>query len=136
MALVFANEKTPSYKVWGTVALSTNADGVTAADVIDTGGLTLSAIQPTTLASTACTYTLKGSIDSTANLGLLYTSSGGLWSFGSTGVDPRNAVFSQDPAFFIGIRYLQLVSNTTSAAAPNIPGATARILLSAFGQVK
>lgn len=136
MALVYPNEKTPSYKVFGTVLLSTSADGVTAADIIDTGGLALSAIQPTTLASSACTYTLKGSLDASTNLGLLYTSSGALYSFGSTTVDPRGAVFSADPAFFSGIRFLQLVSNTTSAVAPNIAGATAKIFLSAFGQVK
>jgi hypothetical protein len=136
MATVFPQEKSPSYKTWGQVLLSTAADGVTAADVLDTCGLAISAIQPGTNASTACTYTLKGSMDSTANLGLLYTSSGALWSFGSTSVDPRGAVFSQDPAFFMGVRYVQLVSNTTSAAAPNAVGAQAKIFLSAYGQVK
>lgn len=136
MALVYPNEKIPSYKTFGTVALSTNSDGVTGADVMDITGYSLSGIQPTTLASTACTYTLKGSIDSTANLGLLYGATGSLWTFGSTLVDPRNAVFMPDPAFWCGVRFIQLVSNTTNAAAPNIPSATAKIFLSAFGTVK
>lgn len=133
---VYPQERSPSYKTWASVALSTVADGVTGSDVLDMTGLTFSGIQPTTLASSACTYTLKGAANSSANLGLLYTSSGALWSFGSTAVDPRGASFLVDPAFFVGVRFLQLVSNTTSAAAPNATGGTALVLLSAFGQVK
>jgi len=136
MALVYPQEKSPSYKTWATVNLSTNTDGVTGADVLDMTGLTLSGIQPTTLASSACTYTLKGSINSSGSLFPIYTSSGALWSFGSTTVDPRGAAFMQDPAFFVGLRFVQLVSNTTSAAAPNATGGTAMVLLSAYGQVK
>lgn len=136
MALVYPQEKSPSYKTWASAALSTSADGVTGSDVIDTGGLALSAIQPSTACSSACTYTVKGSADSSGVLGNLYTSSGGLWSFGSTTVDPRGAVFSQDPAFFMGTRFIQFVSNTTSAAAPNATGATLKVFLSAYGQVK
>lgn len=136
MALVYPQEKSPSYKTWATLAVSTNTDGVTGADVLDTGGLALSAIIPSTACSSACTYTLKGSADSSAGLGNLYTSSGALWTFGSTSVDPRGAVFSQDPAFFMGTRFIQLVSNTTSAVAANATGGTVKVLLSAYGQVK
>lgn len=136
MALVYPKEKIPSYKTWADVALSTNADGVTGADVLDVTGYSLSGIQPSTACSSACTYTLKGAIDTTASLGPLYNSTGTLWAFGSTAVDPRGGVFMPDPAFWCGVRFLQLVSNTTSAAAPNAAGATARIFLSAFGTVK
>lgn len=136
MALVYPQEKSPSYKTWATLAVSTSADGVTGADVLDTGGLALSAIMPSTLCSAACTYTLMGSADSSGTLGKLYTSSGALWSFGSTTIDPRGNVFSQDPAFFMGTRFIQLVSNTTSAAAPNATGGTVKVFLSAYGQVK
>lgn len=136
MALVYPNEKSPSYKTWGTVNLSTNADGITGADYIDMTGYTLSALQPSTGCSSACTYTLKGNADGTTVFGALYTSSGALWSFGSTLIDPRGQMFSQDPAFFCGVRMLQVLSNTTSAAAPNATGATMKIILSAYGQIK
>lgn len=136
MALVYPQEKSPSYKTWGAVNLSTNTDGVTSADILDTGGLAISAIQPSTACSSACTYTLRGSMDGSSNVGAVYTSSGALYSFGSTAIDPRGAVFAFDPAFFAGLRFVQLVSNTTSAAAANAAGATAKIFLSAFGQVK
>lgn len=136
MALVYLNEKSPSYKSWGTVNLSTAADGMTGSDVIDLGGLALSGIDLSTAVSASCTYTFKGSVDSTANLHTVLTSSGAVLAYGSTTVSPQGTLITFDPAFWSGIRFLQLVSNTTSAAAPNATGATAKIIASAFGMVK
>lgn len=136
MALVYPNEKSPSNRSWGTVNLSTNADGVTGSDVLDCGGLTLSAIALNTLASTACTYSFKGSLDTTANMQTILSSSGALLMYGSTTVSPQNAMIIFDPSPFAGVRMVQLVSNTTSAAAPNATGATAKLGLSAFAPQK
>lgn len=134
MALVYPNEKSPSFRTWGTLTLSTSADGVTGADILDCTGLTLNAMQPSTACSSACTYTLKGSIDGSSNLGNVLGSSGVLTAFGSTATDPRGAVITFDPAFFAGLRFIQVVSNTTSAAAPNATGATMKMFLTAGPQ--
>lgn len=136
MAVVYPKEKIPSYKSWVDVALSTAADGVTGADIADITGYSISGIQPGTLASTTCTYTVKGAIDGSSSIGLMYNSTGTPWVFGSTSIDPRLAVFSPDPAFFCGVRFVQLVSNTSTGVTPNAAGAIARIWVSAFGTVK
>jgi len=44
MALVYPNNRSPSLRTWGSVALSTEALGTTNSDVIDTGGLSLGSI--------------------------------------------------------------------------------------------
>lgn len=136
MALVLSNQRTPSYKSWGQVNLSTNTDGVTGADVIDLGGLSLSGIDLSTAVSAACTYSFKGSVDSSSALHTILNSTGGVVMYGSTTVNPQGTLLTFDPAFWSGIRFLQLVSNTTGAAAANATGATAKIIGSAFGMVK
>lgn len=136
MALNYMQEKSPSYKSWGTVNLSTNTDGVTGSDVLDMGGLSFSGVHLSTSVSASCNYTLKGSVDSSGTLGFLQTSTGGTIVIGSTANNPQGVLITVDPAFYSGIRFIQLVSNTTSAAAANATGATAKILGSAFGMVK
>src|SRR5258706_12983248 len=148
MSLVYLNEKSPSYKVWGTVNLSTNADGATGADVIDLGGLTLSAIHLSSACGSSCSYTFSGCADypstavgssfTTAGLAQIETSSGALLTYGSTATAnvAGGTLLQMDPAFWSGVRYLMLNSNTTSARNSNSPGATAKIIASAFGMVK
>lgn len=143
MAIVYPTNKTSSQRAYATVSLSTAADGITGSDVVDCGGLTLSGLALTTLVSTACTYTFRGGVsvgsstgatDGYSDLLPVYSSSGALISYGSTAVNPVGSVLAFDPAPFMGLRYIQLVSNTTAAAAPNKTGAVARVLLAAIGQ--
>lgn len=136
MALVYPTEKSPSYKTVATVNLSTNTDGVTNSDVCDCSGLSFSALDLSTGVSAACNYSFKGSADSTSLLHTILTSSGAVLTYGSTTVNPQGTVITFDPAFWSGIRFLQLVSNTTSAAAANAAGATAKLIFSAFGTPK
>lgn len=142
MALVYPNEKSPSLRTWGVVNLSTNADGITGADILDMGGLSMSAISLSTLAGSSCTYTFRGGIGNGTTLGTtdglsdlqqLLTSSGALISFGSTAVASQNSKFVFDPSIFAGIRFIQLVSNTTSAVNSNSPGSQAKIILTSLG---
>lgn len=135
MAL-YPSYKAPSMKGSVSVALSTSTDGVTGSDIVDSGGLALAGIDLATSVSTACTYSFKGSPDSTSALHTVYTSTGGLLTYGSTLVDPRGTYLAFDPAPFSGIRFIQLVSLTTSAAAPNATGATAKLCFSAPGEIK
>lgn len=136
MALVYPVERSPSYKTVATVNLSTNVDGVTNSDVCDCGGLALSAIHFSTLVSSGCNYTFKASADSATALGTVMTSSGATLIWGTTAVTLVGAFLETDPAFWSGVRFLQLVSNTTSAPAANATGATAKLIFSAFGTPK
>ena len=148
MALVQLTEKSPSYKTFGTANLSTNADGATGADVIDLGGLSLSGLHFSSACGTSCTYTFSGVVDypttavgssfTTAALAQILTSSGALLSYGSTATaNVAGGTFLQmDPAFWSGIRYLMINSNTTSVRNSNSPGATVKVIGSAFGMVK
>lgn len=136
MATVFPTYKSPSLKGVASVNLSTATDGVTGADAADCGGLVLSGLDLSTTVSTACTYGFKGSADSTSNMRTVYNSSGAVLAYGSTGVDPRGTYLAFDPAPFAGLRFIQLVSLTTGAAAANATGATAKLALSPYGEIK
>lgn len=142
MALVYPNEKSPSLRTWATLALSTAADGLTSADVVDMGGLSLSAISLSTLCGTSNTYSFRGgfsagttagSSDGLSDLQQLLNSTGSLIVFGTTTVNSQNSKFIFDPSIFAGIRFLQIVSNTTSAPNANSPGATAKVILTSLG---
>lgn len=142
MALVYPVEKSPSLRTFATVNLSTNADGITGADVCDLGGLSLSAISLSTLCGTSCFYTFRGGIsigtttgstDGLSDLQYLYNSSGSLISFGTTALSLQNGRIVFDPSIFAGVRFIQMVSNTTAAVNSNSPGATAKLILANLG---
>ena len=142
MALVYPNEKSPSLRTWATLNLSTNADGITNSDIVDMGGLSLAAISLSTLCGSSCTYTFRGgfsagttsgSSDGLSDLQYLLSSSGVLLSFGNTLTSSQNTKIIFDPSLFAGIRFLQIVSNTTSAASCNSPGAQAKVILTSLG---
>lgn len=137
MSLVYPNIKSPSERAFGTVALSTAADGETGSDVLDMGGLSLAGIELSTVTgSSVCNYGFKGSPDSTANMRTLLNSTGSLLVFGTTTVSLLGRTMTFDPAQFAGLRMIQLISMTTSAAAPQVTGATARLLLATVGPIK
>ena len=136
MALVYPQTKSASLRSWGTVNLSTNTDGVTNSDVLDTGGLAIGAIALSSLASNSCNYTLNVSVDTTGTLQLPLNSTGSIITIGTTATASQQRTFLLDPALFAGFRFVQLVSNTTSAAAANATGATARIGLVPFGPIE
>ena len=135
MSLVYPNIKTPTLRTWGTVNLSTNADGITNSDVLDCGGLTVSCIALSSLAGSSCYYTFYGSPDSSGTMQQLISSSGTTISMGTTLTSSKQATFIFDPSQFCGIRFFQMMSMTTAAPNSNSPGATARIGLSAFGLI-
>lgn len=137
MSLVYPNIKSPSERAFGTVNLSTAADGETGSDVLDMGGLSLAGIEcPSAAGSSVCNYAFKGSADSTGNMRTLLNSTGSVLVFGTTSVSLLGRTMVFDPSPFAGIRMIQLISMTTSAAAPNVTGATARLLLAPVGQIK
>ena len=53
MALVYPDHRTHNQKSLGTVAISTNADGITGADVLDCAGLVLTGMVVSTGSSDA-----------------------------------------------------------------------------------
>ena len=110
----------PSSRTFASVALSTAADGVSAA--FDVTGLTLSAIQMST-AWTAAALGFKGSVNGSSNYYDVYDKDGNILTFPTT----ANRVIAFDPAVFAGLSHLKLVSETTAAVA--VPQAAARTLL-------
>lgn len=127
MALVYTKEKAPQARTWGTVALSTNADGITGADIIDCGGLSLAAIELSTVCTDA-NYSLKVGIDSTAVMQTLLGTTGNTVTFGSTGAGVTTGkTIGFDPAPFAGFRFLQVMSGVPGTAIANASGATARL---------
>jgi hypothetical protein len=137
MALVYPNIKSPSERAYGTVNLSTEANGETNSDVLDMGGLSLAGIELSTVTgSSVCNYGFKGSPDTTAKMQTLLNSSGSPIIFGTTSITMLGRTMVFDPATFAGLRMIQLISMTTSAAAPQVTGATARLLLAPVGSIK
>jgi len=144
MAVVYPLIKAGATRTWATVALSTNADGITGADVCDTGGLALAGVALSTLAGSSCYYTIRGGIsagtstgatDGLSDLTYVYGTTGGLLTLGTTGVALLGKTMLFDPAPYLGLRYIQLVSNTTGAVNANSPGALARLLLIGMARI-
>lgn len=132
MATVFTQERAASLRTWCTLALSTNADGVTGADIADLGGLSFCGMSLSSN-STDANYSFKGAVDST-NLQTLLTTTGGILTYGTTtagGMNGRTVVF--DPAPFAGIRFLQVVSGTTVTPIANSSGSTVKLFAAAIG---
>ena len=135
-AAVDLNIQMSSYRGWATGFLSTNTDGVTGSDTIDLGGNCLSAIALSTLVSASCTYQVNGGLSSTACQPLILSSGSTTFQFGSTAAVMQGRTFVFDPAYFAGIRFIQLQSMTTGAAAPNATGATYQVFGVPYGTVK
>lgn len=136
MALVFPSRRTPTQGGYGSVAISTNADGITGADVIDCGGLAFCGMEVSTASSDA-NYSFKGG-NTTGALQTLVNSTGDVITKGSTvaGVTPGKTILF-DPAPFAGLRYIQIMSGTSAAAiAGASTGLTMGVLLAPFGPLK
>lgn len=135
MALILPAQKAGSYRSWATVNLSTNSDGFTGGDILDCSGLTFSCMALSSLAGSSCAYTFRVSPDTTDNMQLMLTSSGGPFVLGATGNASQQKTFGFDPSPFVGFRYVLPVSLTTGQPNSNSPGAQARMGVSAFGYV-
>ena len=135
MAIVLPDRNSPDQKARGTVAISTNADGITGADVLDCGGLVLCGMEISTASSDA-NYTFRGG-RTTGTLQTLVNSTGDAITKGSTvaGVTPGKTIVF-DPAPFAGIRFLQVFSGTSAAPIAGSTGATMGLLLAPFAPIK
>lgn len=128
--------KLPSLLTWDTLALSTNADGITGSDVADLGGYSPCAIELSSLCTDA-NYSFQAAIDSTSVMKTLITSTGGIVSVGTTAAGvTTNRIIALDPTTFQGIRFLQVVSGTTASPIANATGATARLGLKPIASFK
>ena len=117
MALVYPDHRTHNQKSLGTVAISTNADGITGADVLDCAGLVLTGMVVSTGSSDA-NYTFRGG-HTTASLQTLVNSTGDAITKGSTiaGVTPGKTIVF-DPAPFSGVRFIQVFSSSCASVTP------------------
>lgn len=133
MAIIKTLERAPSLKTWCTLALSTNADGVTGADIADLGGMSLCGME-LSANSTDASYSFRGSIDFSSALQTLVSSSGGILNFGSSAAGfmaGKTIIF--DPSIFAGIRFLQVVSGTTVTPIPGSSGSTVKLFAATIG---
>jgi hypothetical protein len=117
-------------KTFASVALSTNVDGVTGADVMDMGaGLSLYAIE-LSASSTDSNYTFKASADSTASLRTVLDTTGNVLTVGATAANVTSGnIITVDSNKFAGHRYLQVMSGTPTAPIANAIGATAKLYM-------
>ena len=135
MAVVYTDRRTPDQRARGTVAISTNADGVTGADVLDCGGLSLCGMEVSTGSSDA-NYTFFGGY-TTDRLASLVNSTGDAITKGSTvaGVTPGKTIIF-DPSPFVGLRFIQIRSGTSAAPIAGATGVTMGLLVAPFQPVK
>ena len=110
MAVTGPFQPRPSSRTHATVVVSTEADGLS--DTINLTGLTLASIQMST-AWTDATIGFKGNVDGSTNYYDVYTSTGVLMTYPTS----ANRCLSFDPAPFLGLQYLQLISETTAGVA-------------------
>jgi len=109
----------PSSRTFGTVDLSTAADGVS--DAINIGGLTLSSIQMST-AWTDAGIGFNANVDGSTNFFEVKNTLGDSLVFQTS----ANRIVAFDPAQFAGLQWLQLVSRTTAGVA--VAQAATRVL--------
>ena len=118
------------YGFQAVAALSTNADGNTGADIIETQGLVPFGMHLSS-GSTDANYSFKGAIDSTANLRTVLGSTGNILTVGSTVAGLMNdrvlAFGSSVIESLRGLRYVQIQSGTTVAPIANATGASAKM---------
>ena len=135
MAIVLPDRRTPNQRSRGTVSISTNVDGITGADVLDCGGLSLCGMEVSAGSSDA-NYSFRGG-HTTSLLQTLVNSTGDVITKGSTvaGVTPGKTILF-DPAPFTGIRYIQVFSGTSAAAIAGATGISMGLFLTPFGPVK
>lgn len=100
----------PSSRTFGTVDISTAADGVS--DTINVTGLTLSCIQMST-AWDAATIGFQGNVDGSTSFFEVRNTSGDFLTF-QTGA---SRIVAFDPAQFAGLQLIKLVSETTAGVA-------------------
>ena len=111
----------PSRRTYAIATVSTSTDGLS--DVVDLGGLTLSSIQMAT-DWTAAGITFKGSASSSAAMGSVYHTTGTVELTYATTPSMTHVL---DPAFFSGLRFIQIRSGTS--ATPVAQAATRSVVL-------
>ena len=120
---------TPSRRTYATATVTTAADGLS--DVVDLGGLALSSIQMSTT-WTAANLTFKGSASSSAVMNSIYHTTATVELTYLTSASIAHIV---DPAFFAGIRFLQLRSGTSATPVAQAAARSVIIGLSPYGQI-
>lgn len=133
MAVVYPGVRAHGHQYRATVNLSTNADGVTGADVVDAAGLAFSGIEVWSTAPDA-NYTVLGGY-TTALLQRVVKTTGDAWVFGSTvaGVTAGHTI-CVDPGPFAGLRFIQLALGTSASPIAGTTGLTAGVLFSPLTQ--
>lgn len=116
----------PSSRGWGTVDLSTAANGQSTP--FNIGGCTLCAVQMSAAWDTA-NIGFRGSVDgTTTNLADLHATDGTFLTYATSAA--YMTVF--DPAFFAGMQLLQIVSETSAGVA--VAQTAARVLKVSFAE--
>lgn len=116
----------PSNRGFATVDISTAADGISSP--INISGLTLASIQMST-AWTDAGIGFRGCVDGTTNYQPVYNTAGDFLTYQTS----ANRVVSFDPAVFVGLQTIQLVSQTTAGVA--VAQAAARVVKLGLSEV-
>lgn len=110
MAAVGPHNPKPSSRSFGTVVVSTAADGLS--DAINITGLTLSCIQMST-AWTDAGIGFQGNVDGSTNYYNVYNTAGDFLVYQTS----ASRMVAFDPAPFAGLQWLKVVSETTAGTA-------------------
>lgn len=142
MSIVYPTRRLPTEKSYVAVAISTNVDGWTGTDVVDSGGHALCGLAVETGSSDA-NYTIWGGHTTSTGTGLdamrpIYNSTGGNITFGSTaaGVTPGKTLVPTDPALFMGFRFIGVQSGVPGAAIAGQSGVSMGLYFAPRGPFK
>ena len=119
----------PSRRTYAIATVTTGTDGLS--DVVDLGGLTLSSIQTST-DWTAASITFKGSASSSAAMGSVYHTTAAVELTYATTPSMTHVL---DPAFFTGLRFIQIRSGTSAVPVAQAAARSVIIGLSPYGQI-
>ena len=120
----------PSRRTYAIATVTTGTDGLS--DVVDLGGLTLSSIQMAT-AWTAAGITFKGSASSSDAMGSIYHTTGTIELTYATTPSMTHVL---DPAFFSGIRFIQIRSGTSATPVAQAAARSVVLGLAPYGHNK
>jgi hypothetical protein len=121
---------TPCRKTYAIATVSTSTDGLS--DVVDLGGMSLSSIQNAT-DWTAASFTFKASASTTATMNSVYHTTAAVeLTYGTT----PSMFHVLDPAFFAGMRYIQIRSGTSAVPVAQAAARSVILGLSPLGQEK
>jgi hypothetical protein len=130
MAVVRAFSVFGGGKSWAQALLSTAANGLDNADVVDLAGGVPCAFELSTN-STDANYTLLGSIDSSTAMRAILGTTGNELTLGTTAAgNTSGRIVTIDPNLLEGFRFLQVRSGTIAAPIPNATGSFVKVYVS------